>query len=258
MFGRLARELRLAGIDCEHDRNLGGMAAYRVARQRGRILITRANRLRELPGVVFISTPEPAEQVTQVKSAIEAGLAPAVPVDEPRPEPSGDSRPQPRTEPIPALNPVTVSPEPGPVPQETTESDGQLEMAMLAPLPLPLPQAESPRRENRHEPRRERAPRHQRDRRPQRTAPQSAPQRPTAAAEPGVRCSTCGVVLEKITREQARPVVPFFTFQIHHDFRRCPKCRKVFWPGSHVPGTRGQVDDPPAARHPRGRRGPRR
>jgi uncharacterized protein with PIN domain len=52
--------------------------------------------------------------------------------------------------------------------------------------------------------------------------------------ERGTRCVTCNVPLEKITREQARPLVPFFVYQIHYDFKRCPKCKKVFWPGDHV------------------------
>ncbi len=50
------------------------------------------------------------------------------------------------------------------------------------------------------------------------------------------RCLQCNVALEKLSREQARPSIPFFIYQIHHEFSRCPKCKRVFWPGSHAKG----------------------
>ena len=58
------------------------------------------------------------------------------------------------------------------------------------------------------------------------------------------RCLECNVTLEKITREQARPSVPFFIYQIHHDFRRCPKCKRVYWPGSHTRNMERRVSGP--------------
>ncbi|MGB9742558.1 MAG: Mut7-C RNAse domain-containing protein [candidate division WOR-3 bacterium] len=48
------------------------------------------------------------------------------------------------------------------------------------------------------------------------------------------RCSVCNEVLKKISREQARPAVPFYIYQIHNEFRRCPRCQRVYWPGSHI------------------------
>lgn len=48
------------------------------------------------------------------------------------------------------------------------------------------------------------------------------------------RCPVCNEVLRKISRDQARPAVPFYIYQIHTEFRRCPQCQRVFWPGSHV------------------------
>uniref|UniRef100_A0A7C4GEH7 Mut7-C RNAse domain-containing protein n=1 Tax=candidate division WOR-3 bacterium TaxID=2052148 RepID=A0A7C4GEH7_UNCW3 len=52
--------------------------------------------------------------------------------------------------------------------------------------------------------------------------------------KPGNRCTVCNEPLEAISREQARPAVPFFIYQIHHDFHRCRKCGRIYWPGSHV------------------------
>lgn len=166
MLGKLARELRLLGYDAEYDRNLGGMPAYRVARQSGRILLTRTNKLKGLPGTIYVPGQLAPEQVAHVKAEIEAGLKPAVPVAEETP--------------APAAKPASTRPQP------------------------------------------------QAERAPARQAP---PAEKTAAFG---RCLQCNTPLEQITREQARPLVPFFIYQIHHDFRGCPKCRKVYWPGNHV------------------------
>ena len=170
MLGKLARELRLLGYDAEYDRNLGGMPAYRVARQRGRILLTRTNKLRGLPGTIYVPSQLAPEQVAQVKAEIEAGLKPAVPVAEEAPA---------------TAPPVDKPAQPRPQPERT---------------PAPVRPA-SP---------------------------------PAERIAPFGRCLQCNVPLEQLTREQARPSVPFFIYQIHHDFRGCPKCRKVYWPGNHV------------------------
>jgi len=181
MLGKLARELRLLGHDAEYDRNLGGMPAYRVARQSGRILLTRTNKLRGLPGTIYVPGQLAPDQVAQVKAEIDAGLTPAVPV-------------------------------------AAEES--------AAPPPE----------------------------KPARTRPVSPPAEKIA---PFGRCLQCNVPLEKITREQARPSVPFFIYQIHHDFRGCPKCRKVYWPGNHVEQMAQRAGPLPRARRAF-RRGPRR
>ncbi len=214
MLGKLARELRLLGMDVAYERNLAGMAAYRVARQQGRILLTRANRLRELAGVVFINSTAAAEQVAEVKAALASGLKPPVPVKE-----------QPSAVPAPSLPSV----------------------APLAALPLPAqPESAGHRRSD------QRRYEHRREVRPRR----EEPIQPTA--EFG-RCLECNTPLEKITREQARPQVPFFVYQIHYEFRRCPKCRKVFWPGSHVADMEKRTRPPvrrsvPPRRRPEDRR----
>lgn len=205
MLGRLARELRLLGIDAEYDRNLGGMAAFREARRTGRILLTRANKVRELPGVIFVQSQVPPEQVAQIQAAVEAGLKPAVPVVE--------------------------QPPPGETPAPVEESVARPPAAESAqPVPeAPLPAPERPKREA-----------------------------PPVPEEPAFgRCLDCNTPLEKINREQARPSVPFFVYQIHHDFRRCPKCKKVYWPGNHVSDMQRRVAREPG-RTARGARSGRR
>ncbi len=47
------------------------------------------------------------------------------------------------------------------------------------------------------------------------------------------RCADCNVVLISISREVAVPLVPPFVAQQYQTFLQCPRCRKVFWPGTH-------------------------
>ena len=48
------------------------------------------------------------------------------------------------------------------------------------------------------------------------------------------RCSICNVALEDIAAEDVVHQVPRYVTETHVDFRRCPNCRRVYWPGSHV------------------------
>ncbi|MFO7675126.1 MAG: Mut7-C RNAse domain-containing protein [bacterium] len=166
MLGKLSRELRAQGVDVQYHRGIGGMRAYRQALGHDRLFLTRANRLKELPGVLFVESNDPAEQVVQVRERL--GLA----AGEPEAAPAGEA-------------PVAETPERGP------ES----------------------------------------------------------------RCRDCNAALERISRDQARPSIPFFIYQIHHDFSRCPNCKRVFWPGSHTREAPGRPR--PARPGPRRGRGPR-
>jgi len=133
MLGKLAQMLRLLGVDTRYDCAISGMAAYRNARSEGRLFLTRNRRLERLPGVIFIQSDKPNEQVREVEERL--------------------------------------------VIRRKEES---LDSMLLT------------------------------------------------------RCLVCNAVLARVSREEARPAVPFFIYQIHNEFRRCPVCRRVYWPGSHV------------------------
>ncbi len=47
------------------------------------------------------------------------------------------------------------------------------------------------------------------------------------------RCSTCNAVLEKVSKEEIKDLVPERVFQNHEVFWRCPGCGKIYWLGSH-------------------------
>ncbi len=57
------------------------------------------------------------------------------------------------------------------------------------------------------------------------------------AADPGrlfsicVRCNEALVVVDK---EDVAGMVPAFVYDTQSGFRRCPRCKGIFWPGTHI------------------------
>jgi len=47
------------------------------------------------------------------------------------------------------------------------------------------------------------------------------------------RCLLCNEGLEEVTPERVAGVIPDYVLRHGRDFRRCPRCGKVFWPGTH-------------------------
>lgn len=47
------------------------------------------------------------------------------------------------------------------------------------------------------------------------------------------RCADCNVALTSTSHADAAPLVPLFVALEHREFRQCPHCRRVFWPGTH-------------------------
>jgi uncharacterized protein with PIN domain len=56
------------------------------------------------------------------------------------------------------------------------------------------------------------------------------------------RCSVCNEPLEEATPEEVAGQVPPYVLRVHGEFRRCPHCGRVYWPGSHVDAMARQVD----------------
>ena len=47
------------------------------------------------------------------------------------------------------------------------------------------------------------------------------------------RCLECNMVLEPGSKAEVEKSVPPYVFATQENFSRCPKCRRVFWPGTH-------------------------
>jgi len=47
------------------------------------------------------------------------------------------------------------------------------------------------------------------------------------------RCSLCNSILEKVKKEQAKDHVPEYVYLTIKIFKKCPKCSKFYWEGTH-------------------------
>lgn len=47
------------------------------------------------------------------------------------------------------------------------------------------------------------------------------------------RCTVCNAPLDPISKEETFGGVPDFVYETATDFRKCPECSRVYWPGSH-------------------------
>ncbi len=52
--------------------------------------------------------------------------------------------------------------------------------------------------------------------------------------EPFSRCSECNEPLGRITREEAKDLVPQHVYENKYLFLRCPRCKRTYWQGTHV------------------------
>ena len=59
--------------------------------------------------------------------------------------------------------------------------------------------------------------------------------------KPLSRCSHCNEPLAPLDRDLAQGRVPEYIFHCHRRFYECPRCRRVYWPGSHIQGITGTL-----------------
>ncbi len=53
------------------------------------------------------------------------------------------------------------------------------------------------------------------------------------ARPPSHRCSCCNVPLEPRDKGAVAGLVPEFVWSHHQEFWTCPRCRRIYWPGTH-------------------------
>ena len=46
-------------------------------------------------------------------------------------------------------------------------------------------------------------------------------------------CLECNEKLSTVSREEVRDLVPQYVFENCTEYNRCPKCRKIYWTGTH-------------------------
>ncbi len=63
-----------------------------------------------------------------------------------------------------------------------------------------------------------------------------------ADLRPFTRCLRCNVAIEAIPREDVVQLVPDYVWATQAGFSRCPRCRRVFWRGSHTRRSLEKID----------------
>jgi hypothetical protein len=56
------------------------------------------------------------------------------------------------------------------------------------------------------------------------------------------RCSRCNETLAPVGRDEVQGRVPEHVYHHHEEFYECPRCRRLFWPGSHLKGIAGTLE----------------
>jgi hypothetical protein len=51
---------------------------------------------------------------------------------------------------------------------------------------------------------------------------------------PFSRCIRCNEPIVTAVRSEVRDQVPDYVWETHTDFRRCPRCGRIYWPGTHT------------------------
>jgi len=73
------------------------------------------------------------------------------------------------------------------------------------------------------------------------------------------RCGECNEPLAPVSRETAQGLVPDHVFHTQGEFFQCPRCQRLYWPGSHPPRItaklkeilKGKARPRPVRSHPR-------
>ncbi len=55
------------------------------------------------------------------------------------------------------------------------------------------------------------------------------------------RCLRCNVLLEELARDAAKDRVPPYVFERYERFQTCPRCGRIYWPGTHIEDARSRL-----------------
>ncbi|MEA3310203.1 MAG: Mut7-C RNAse domain-containing protein [Chloroflexota bacterium] len=58
----------------------------------------------------------------------------------------------------------------------------------------------------------------------------------------GPRCMECNTPLREIPLAEARSQVPIYVAQTQTEFRQCPTCQRITWPGTHWDGIQQRLE----------------
>ena len=56
------------------------------------------------------------------------------------------------------------------------------------------------------------------------------------------RCIDCNQPVETVSRDEVADLVPEYIWNVHTEFTRCPKCKKILWQGTHRDNMEGSIE----------------
>ena len=62
--------------------------------------------------------------------------------------------------------------------------------------------------------------------------------------EPFTRCSECNGVLAELPHGDAEGLAPAYVWHTQREFRRCTRCGRVYWKGTHWPAVQDRLSGP--------------
>ena len=62
-----------------------------------------------------------------------------------------------------------------------------------------------------------------------------------AVPQPYTRCAECNGVLTELTHADAAGLVPPYVWHTQSEFRRCERCGRVYWKGTHWPAVQRRL-----------------
>ena len=55
------------------------------------------------------------------------------------------------------------------------------------------------------------------------------------------RCLACNTELLLIEKSRVENRIPVYTYKTYSDFKTCPNCHRIFWPGSHWDSAKKEI-----------------
>jgi uncharacterized protein with PIN domain len=60
--------------------------------------------------------------------------------------------------------------------------------------------------------------------------------------QPFSRCIRCNDSIWKVEKESVIGKVPDYIWETHDTFQTCPRCNRLYWPGSHISQSRERIE----------------
>ena len=63
-----------------------------------------------------------------------------------------------------------------------------------------------------------------------------------ADTRPFSRCSRCNILTRQVDKDTVHSCVPDYVWETNPTFQICSRCRRIYWPGSHIERSHGIIE----------------